>query len=363
MKFALRNTAALAALGAATLLAQSGAQAQATAAGDASCAPDGPISYICGVMNGEDIVRVGDTKWLLASSIAPLGGEVGAGRIYLIDSEAKTAEGLFPGAAPTLRHDAAMYPNCPGPLNLERWDSHGLALQETEPGVYRLYSTSHGAIEAIQAFELDARGDTPSATWVGCVPLPERMWANSVVILEDGGFRTTKFMDPTDPQAINAVFAGQPNGEVYEWRPGGAVQAIPGTELSGPNGIEMSPDGRWLFVAAFGGQRVARFDMSVSPPAKTEVMVPLNPDNLRWTGDGRLLTAGVNVVPPAECANPPCQTGWSAFAIDPEAMAAARVAGADQTAAIQGTATALDVDGVLWFGTYSGDRLGYMTAP
>jgi hypothetical protein len=353
------GAALLAALGAAAALAGPGAVAQETAA--ASCEADGAISYICGAMNAEDIVQVGDTKWLLASSIAPLGGEVGAGRIYLIDSETKTIEDLFPGPSPALQHDAAMYPACPGPLNLERWDSHGLALRETEAGVYRLYTTSHGALEAIQAFELDARGDKPTATWVGCVPLPERMWANSVVILEDGGLRTTKFMDPSDPAAINAVFAGELNGEVYEWRPGGEVHAIAGTELSGANGIELSEDGRWLFVAAFGGRAVARYDMSVSPPAKTEVAVPINPDNLRWTPDGTLLTAGVNAAAPG--AAPGAPTGWSAFEIDPVAMTAARVAGADQTAAIQGTATALEAGGMLWFGTYSGDRVGYTPAP
>jgi hypothetical protein len=361
MTMKINGAALLTALGAATLLASAGARAQETAADAASCDPDGDIAYICGAMNAEDILHVGDTKWLIASSIAPLGGTVGAGRIYLIDSEAKTVEDLFPGAAPLLRLDAAMYPSCPGPLNLETWDSHGLALRETEPGVYRLYSTSHGALEAIQAFELDARGDKPTATWVGCVPLPERMWANSVVILEDGGFRTTKFMDPTDPAAINAVFAGQPNGEVYEWRPGGEVQAIAGTELSGANGIELSPDGRWMFVAAFGGRAVARYDMSVSPPAKTEVAVPINPDNLRWTPEGALLTAGVNAAAPG--AAPGAPTGWSVFRIDPEAMTAERIAGADQTAAIQGTATALKAGGLLWYGTYNGDRVGYAPAP
>src|SRR5690606_41925279 len=112
-------------------------------------------------------------------------------------------------------------------------------------GIYRLYATSHGALEAIQAFELDVRASEPSVAWVGCVPLPDGVWANSVAIREDGGFVTTKFMeDPSDPQGFQAIQAGEINGEVYGWRPGGDVTAMPGTELSGAKGIELAPDER-----------------------------------------------------------------------------------------------------------------------
>jgi hypothetical protein len=332
------------------------AGAAAPAAGEGGeCAPDGELAYICGLTNAEDIVAVDDTGWLVASSLSPLGGSPGAGRLYLIDAAAKTARELFPGASPALRHDEEMFPSCPGPLELTAFDTHGLAVRERTPGLYRLYATSHGALEAIQAFELDMRGDDPSAAWVGCVPLPDGVWANSVAIRDDGGFVTTKFMaDPSDPAGFQGILAGEINGEVYEWRPGGEVTAIPGTELSGANGIELSSDGRFIYVAAFGGREVVRYDTSATPPAKESVSVDINPDNLRWTPGGDLLTVGGDLASGAG--------GWTIYRIDPETMEATAIGGADSSAALQGAATALEANGEIWIGTYGGDRVGVMPA-
>lgn len=329
-------------------------EAEIARARDGACAPDGELTYICGLANAEDIVAVGGTGWLVASSINGLNAPPGPGRMYLIDAAGKTARELFPGASPGFRHDQAMYPDCPAPLDLQAFDTHGLAVRERSPGVYRLYATSHGAIEAIQAFELDVRGEEPAAAWVGCVPLPEGVWANSVAIREDGGFVTTKFMaDPGDPEGFPAILAGEINGEVYEWSPGSAVTAIRGTELSGANGIELSPDGRFLYVAAFGGREVARYDLGASPPAKTTVSVDINPDNLRWTPDGALLTVGGDLT----AGN---TGGWTIYRIDPQTMEAAVIGGADGSAALQGAATALEVEGEIWIGTYNGDRVGVL---
>src|SRR5690606_39849641 len=86
------------------------AAAADSAASDA-CAPDGEIAYVCGLENAEDIVAVGDTGWLVASRLTPLGGTTGAGGMYLIDARAKTERELFPAASPSLRHDDAMYPS------------------------------------------------------------------------------------------------------------------------------------------------------------------------------------------------------------------------------------------------------------
>jgi hypothetical protein len=90
------------------------------------------------------------------------------------------------------------------------------------------------------------------------------------------------------------------------------------------------------------------------------VAVDVGPDNLRWGEDGKLYTVGGNYVAPADCAAPPCSTGWSVVAIDTAAMQAARVAGADADAALQGASTALPVGNEIWIGTYSGDRIGYL---
>jgi predicted SnoaL-like aldol condensation-catalyzing enzyme len=319
----------------------------------ARCPADGTLGYVCGLSNAEDFVRLGTSRWLVASSITRRGDAVATGRLYLIDAVQKTAAELFPGAAPVLAPDTATFGDC-GPIDLTAFDTHGLALRERAPGRYRLYATSHGVLEAIQVFEIDATGPRPTAAWVGCVALPPEVWANSVAILDDGGFVTTQFMDPTDPESIAKILAGEVNGLVYEWHPGGEVEPIEGTELSGPNGIEVSADGRYLYVAAFGGRRVVRYERGVTPMPSVAVDVPVTADNLRWSERGTLLTAGSNAA---------AGSGWTIYEIDPVAMTAEPVAGFDQTAALQGASVALEVDGELWVGTPGGDRVGYVLRP
>jgi hypothetical protein len=313
-----------------------------------ACVPDAALSYLCGLSNAEDIVSVDGGRWLIASSITRRGESVGPGRLYLIDAEARSAGELFPGALPEIRRDATMFGNCT--LDLEAFDTHGLALRAISPGRYRLYATSHGAQEAIQAFELDATGDRPNIAWVGCVPLPANVWANSVAILDDGGFVATQFYDPLDPESIPRVLRGEVNGSVYEWHPGAVVNELPGTRLSGPNGIELSADERYLFVAAFGGRSVLRYDRGPDPAPPPSVSLDITADNLRWSERGTLLTAGTNTQ---------AGTGWTVYEIEPDTLRATRLAGADGRATLQGASTALQVGNEIWIGTPGGDRVGY----
>ncbi len=319
-----------------------------TVTSDPACPPSGTLSYVCGPSNAEDLVPVGTTRWLVASNGAPEGVPA-AGKIYLIDTEAKTSEELFPGASPVLAHDAATYPDCPT-VDLTNLEVHGIALRETASGKYRLYATTHGAVEAIQAWELDATGDRPSVVWVGCVPLPPKMYSNGVAILADGGFVTTKFIDPTEADPFASIGKGQINGEVHEWHPGGAVTAVPGTELSGANGIEVSADGGQLFVAAYGTHEVVRYDVGPNPGPPARIALDIAPDNLRWTEAGTLLTIGANL---AE------DTGWTVVEIDPATMTASPLTTYDQDVTLQNASTALRVGKETWIGTWDGDRVGY----
>jgi DNA-binding beta-propeller fold protein YncE len=262
--------------------------------------------------------------------------------------------------------DSKIFGACPGPVNTANFSPHGLAIREHSEYRYHLYMTSHGEREAIEVFDVDASGVKPAIAWIGCVVLPEKTFANSVAILDDGGFVTTKMMDSISPEAFAAVRSGGITGLVYEWHPGGEVEAVAGTELGGANGIEVSPDQRWLFVAAFGSREIVRFDRNSKPMARQSVQIGITPDNLRWTPNGKLYTVGGNFLPPAEsaeCASPPCSTGWSVYEIDPETLQVIRVTGMDQTAALQGASTALPVGDEIWVGTYSGDRVGYLPKP
>ena len=316
------------------------------------CESDPGIDYVCGPRNAEDLVQVGDSRWLIASGMnGQISGTDNNGHMYLIDSSNRSWTELFPGASPQMNHDSAMYPGCPGPLDISNLSIHGLAIRELAdtPNVYRLYVTSHGEREAIETFELDARGGTPTVSWTGCVPMPVTAWTNSVAILEDGGLVTTQFIEAGD--TIQPVLAGEITGHVFLWRPGTEVSIMPNTETSGANGIEVDEENDHLYVAEYGASRILRYTLSDTTQVPVAAAVGnIHPDNLRWTEQGTLLTSGGNLD----------GQGWSIYEIDPADMSAERIGGAGADVAIQGTSVALRVGDELWLGTYSGDRVGIM---
>ena len=86
-------------------------------------------------------------------------------------------------------------------------------------------------------------------------------------------------------------------------------------------------------------------------------------ERLGRAASASLYTIGGNFVPPAQCATPPCATGWSVVEVDPDTLEAKRVTGVDQNAALQGASTSLAVGDEIWIGTFRGDRVGYMPRP
>lgn len=322
------------------------------------------IGYIVGPQNSEDILPIGGTRWLVASGLMSWTKDPNSrGHIYLIDRLDRSFQVGFPGANPEFRQNKKMFPDCPGPINPNNFSAHGLSLKEMSSGRFRLYMTSHGEREAIEAFEIDARSDRPVFAWVGCVPLPEKMWGNSVAILNDGGFLATKSKDSTDPDAFAHLVEGRITGAVFEWHPGGQVTQVAGTEMSCPNGIVVSRDDRWLFVNAMGTREVVRFDRHSPTTGGKAVGVGIYPDNIHWGDDGMLYAIGRNHVLGPKGVNCPwlnCGTGWSIVRVDPRRLAAQRVAGVDQAEPLQTPSAVVTAGEYFWIGNFDGDRIGYI---
>lgn len=340
------------------------ATSSAGAASPSDCTPDGALQFVCGPKNAEDLERLGDTQWLVASGMdGALSGEGGSadGRLYLVDHRAKRWQEAFPGNAPAFRHDKTLYGSCPGPLNPKNFSAHGIALKEQSRGRHRLYVVGHGDREAIEVFDVDARSGTPTVTWTGCVVLPDDVLANGVAILPDWGFVTTKFLDRRVPQAESMAQArqGKVNGGLYEWHPGGAVTAIAGTELSAPNGLEVSKDGRTIYVAVFGTHEFVRFRRDGASVKKDAIPVTISPDNVRWTAKGKLLTTGGNYAGP----DAPRTTAWTVLEVDPETLRTRTVASGASSKGMQALSVAVDVRDEVWVGTFAGDRVGYVKVP
>jgi hypothetical protein len=334
------------------------ASAIMTAAQSAACAPSGGLNFICGLQAPEDLVLVPDTRWLIASGMA-----AGSG-LRLIDTQAKMSRDLFTVAVSTARADKTRFASCPGPLDAKQAVLHGLSLRPAQPGRYTLYATNHGGRESIEVFEVDARGAAPSAVWIGCVMMPDKLAANSVAAFSDGALVATVLTLPG--KTFEDVWAGRNTGVVLMWTPGSKeFRTLPGTELPGNNGIETSRDDREFYVASIGLKRiVAYLRANPSKPLRFAQLKEFAPDNVRLVGD-RLITAGMIDNEPA-CGGAPkkpedirCPRGWIAAAIDPKTMAVTEIARGPSAAPYTGTAMAMPAGDTLWLSSFTADRVAY----
>jgi hypothetical protein len=357
------HTIAVSALLAAATTSLSPLPAQTTA----SCGPTNGLNFVCGARNPEDLVPVPGTRWLIASGMT-----AGAG-FKLVDTDAKTARLFYTGEPAQQRPDKKLFPNCPAPPDAKTFNAHGIYLRRAQaPGLYTLYVVSHGALESIQIFTVDVKGLEPSLTWTGCVPMPDRLAANSVAAFSDGTIIATI---PQRPGTTNAQrIKGEPTGDVVEWKPGtDSFRVIPGTQFAGNNGIEISPDETEFYVVSFGTHTIVIFSRKdPSKPLRQSVAPGFMPDNLRWSGD-RLIAAGSVYDEPA-CGgtrlaivdNPvltSCHRGYVVAQFEPRTMAWTILAYAEPNPAISVVATGVLIGDTLWIGAASAEGIAYRPLP
>src|SRR5688572_2231165 len=328
-----------------------------------ACAPSAGLTFICGLQNPEDVVLVPGTRWLLTSGMAP-----GAG-LTVVDTQAKAVRKLYAPGTANARADRTRFANCPGPLDAKQAVLHGLALRAAGGG-YTVYATNHGGRESVEVFELSVgpggAAGIPSATWIGCVMLPPKLAANSVAAFSDGTLVATVLILPG--RTFEDAFAGRNTGIVLQWTPGTpAFVELKGTELVANNGIETSPDDREFYVASTPTRRVYAFSRAKpgAGPLRFAQLKDFGPDNVRWTADNRLITAGLIDDEPA-CGGRPkdekgirCPMGYAVATIDPRTMTATEIARGARTPSFTGTAMAAVVGNELWLGSFLADRLAY----
>ena len=325
-----------------------------------SCAPSMGLNYICGLNQPEDILQIGASKWVIASGMGEDGG------ISLIDSDTKTARRFFTGAS---KPDLKMYPDCPKVP--DRFDTHGLALRPArDAGTYTLYAVTHGPFESIQVFAVDARGPAPAISWTGCVKLPADFRTNSVTATRDGTILANVQMHGKARDFIS----GNITGGVWQWKPADKkLQLLPGTELAGNNGIEISPDESEFYIAVSGTQTVAVYSRANTAKPLRTIRTPFyNLDNIHWSGN-RLIAAGMMFDEPA-CGgtrkqiqdakgNMGCHRGWVISQLDPKALTWKILAYGEPNPTFGGIATGMVIGNTLWISSFQMDRVAYRPLP
>ena len=338
------------------------ALAAAGCAGDTThvveCRAAGGLEPVCGFQNPEDLVVFGDEDpWLLVSQFPQaLADSVKPGAILAFRPEDGRRVQLHPleggdAAAPAREGDAA----CTAPPDPTEFAPHGIDLAGD-----RLLVVNHGGREAIEIFAV-TRGEVPSLQWIGCVFVPDEAMANDVAAHPEGGFVVTEFMPRHQtPLTMLQVIMGWDTGKVWQWSPEGGWNAVANSEDSAPNGVAVTADGRQAFYGAWGRQAVVRVDLQGG--ARREVDVGFYVDNLSWAPDGSLLAAGqggslTGITSCLELVEGTCGMPSYVAAVDPRSLEATLLV-QDDPAVVSGAASvAVEHRGVLWIGTFSGDRL------
>ena len=352
-----------AALGAALALAglsssPAPAQPQATAAPAAapSCGPGAAETFICGVRNPEDLVLVPGTKWIIGSGLA-VANQAGSGGLLMIDSVAHTAVRL---PAP-FGHARAPFKNCTAPPAAANFSAHGLNIRPAGRGKSTLYVVGHTGREAIEVFDVVNTKGAPSVTWAGCVNAPAGAFLNSVAALNDGRLVVTDFYH--SPTTMQDAQAGRNTGGLWLWKPGGAFEKLAGTDMAGANGVEVSPDGKYVYAAEWGKSTVRRYELADTARASWMMQLDLRVDNLRWAPDGKLLLAGPGASGTPCPAGTRCPMVPAVVALDPAKLTLTTVKRGPAEPTMGAISAALIVGNELWLGSSSGDRVGYQPLP
>ena len=321
-----------------------------TAQTAASCAPAGNIQFVCGQEAPEDLLHVPGSDWVIASSLAGNGG------IRLISVRDKTSTLLYPSSGTKEQLDRKTYDSCPGapePEDKAKFTTHGLAMRAVRKSVYTLYAVHHGKRESIEVFQLDARGKMPALAWIGCAIAPDPIGLNSVVPLPGGGFVTTNFLERgANAGASRAkMMAGENNGELWEWHTRTGWRKVAGSEAAGANGVEVSKDGKTLYVAAWGSQSFLRLSRGQTPVKRDTVPLGFRVDNIRFAPDGSILAGGQG------------QKTTNVVRVDPETLKVTELINQPDSESFASGTVAIPIGSDLWVGSFRGNRIAIFPAP
>ncbi|MDD0822930.1 hypothetical protein PTQ27_00360 [Mannheimia sp. AT1] len=316
------------------------------------------LNYITNIQNPEDLVQIPNTKWLIASGMTYNSG------LYLVDSETKTAKRLI---APKAIAPSAKFPNSEPQPHADEMQIHGISIREVGKDKFYLYAVNHNGFdkkitrETIEIFEIDNTTAEPVLTWLGNVRMPKDTIGrdyvgNAVVSGVDSSIYVTVMMHPE--HNLDDMFAGKTTGAIYRWTPTTSkFEKLQGTELNGNNGIELSKDEKFIYVAHMQG--LSKF--TNTNPAKKVATTHLDygvADNLHWAGN-ELITAGSMVKTCDKGLTFDCLKDFHVTKINPDNLTLNPVFKGKYNQEFSGVSTVLAVGNTYYLGSFYRDKMAY----
>jgi sugar lactone lactonase YvrE len=318
-----------------------------------TCASTDAMNVDCQFQNPEDLVPSPDGR-ILVSQFGAMDGSL-TGNIAVYAPDSRSLEVVFPT-------DSEMQGSwgdaqC-SPPDTAKFAPHGIDIERRIDGRYQLAVVNHGGGESVELFEVGLDG---SLTWRGCAKGPEGAYFNDVVVLEDGGFWVTHmFEHGHDFRSFLSAGMGFDTGWVYAWSPDGGFVKLPGTDAPFPNGLEKSQDERFVYINTYSSGGVRKVDVTSGELVASTSLASV--DNSSWASDGRLLVAthtgsirqmmGCGEITEGACGMP-----FEILSLDPDDLSS-RVAIRHEGAPMGGATVALELDGIIYLGSFAGDRIG-----
>ena len=322
------------------------------------CEAKAELTPVCQFNSPEDIEPVPDTKSLIVSQFGGFDGKPGS--LVAYNTETDEVRELFPlnavAGVGNWGEKACKFPGA-------GFSPHGIHLSRRPSGRLQLLVVNHSGRESVEFFEVLTDQGNVNLSWRGCVEMPEPAFLNDVVALPELGFLVTHMFAKNNEAAMKRAMAGRGSGFVYQWYPRVGVLKMAGTYGAMPNGIQISKDGKYVYLNLYTGGGVRKIERSTGR-ALGRAFMP-KPDNSAWLPDGRLLVAShtgkmddANACLAAAGSGKAgaCGLSFKLVAVDPQTMRQETIL--EQSGAPMGAGTIAVVQGeTLYIGAFAGNRI------
>lgn len=322
------------------------------------CETVGDIKPVCNMQTPEDIAALPDAQHLLLANFG--GMHNGTGSISLFDTRTEEVRVLFPQKNATIDTITTTWgdADCPPPA-LDVFSPHGTHLRRLDGGAWRYLVVNHGGRESIEMFEVTLAGANTSVAWRGCVLAAQDTFMNDVVGLANGDLVFSRMFHHGGDFEMFKSIVGIDTGDLWRWNKTTGLRILPGTDAAQPNGLELSPDGRYVFANMYMEGEVWKVDADTGEIVAVGNVA--NGDNSAWGSDGRLWvtthTAGItDMLSCFEFQDKPCGAAFEIVAMDPHTMEA-EVVFAHAGAPMGAATVAVPQNGRVYMGSFVGDRL------